>query len=83
MSEINHKPDCIDQSTCEGMIRARDRIICEQAWTIAELRTQIDELLSGCGSHSCKVQRPYGQGVNGPCRCVEKLRAARGEEVTR
>jgi len=80
MSEINHKPDCIDQSTCEGMIRARDRIICEQAWTIAELRTQIDELLSGCGSHSCKVQRPYGQGVNGPCRCVEKLRAAIGLE---
>ena len=46
------------------------------------LRQQIDELLSGCGSHSCKVQRPHGQGVNGPCRCVEKLRAARGEEYT-
>ena len=46
------------------------------------LRQQIDELLSGCGSHSCKVQRPHGQGVSGPCRCVEKLRAARGEEYT-
>lgn len=55
----------------------------DQARAEAErLRQQIDELLSGCGSHSCKVQRPHGQGVNGPCRCVEKLRAARGEEYT-
>lgn len=48
------------------------------------LRQQIDELLSGCGSNSCKVQRPHGQGVDGPCKCVEKLRAGKGEEeVTR
>lgn len=82
MSNINHRPDCLDQLTCEGMIRARDRAICEQARIIAGLRQQIGELLSGCGSNSCKVQRPHGQGNNGPCRCVEKLRAARGE-VTR
>jgi hypothetical protein len=23
----------------------------------------------GCGSHSCKYEKPKGQGVNGPCRC--------------
>ena len=72
MSEINHKPDCIDQSTCDGMIRLRDQVIADQTRLIAELykeisglQTQLDELISGCGSHSCKVQRPYGQGVNG------------------
>ncbi len=176
MSKINHRPDCIDQSTCEGMIRSRDDAIAAQGRVLAELRAendrlsglmngdvilktvtytredgtqaevqhwavkllagslldtfkefggenfvtftlnssdgplevtirpcwggkktaaevlgelraenerlrqQIDELLSGCGSHSCKVQRPHGQGNNGPCRCVEKLRAAIGLE---
>lgn len=82
MSEINHKPDCIDQSTCDSMIWSRDQAIAAQARIIAELRQeiaglrqQLDELISGCGSNSCKVRRPQGQGNNGPCRCVDKLRA--------
>lgn len=42
--------------------------------------------IDGCGSHSCKIKRPAGQGVNGPCTCwmrvpglvteIERLRAA-------
>lgn len=23
----------------------------------------------GCGSHSCKIKKPEGQGTNGPCAC--------------
>ena len=37
------------------------------------LRGVLADLVSGCGSHSCKVKRPAGVGVNGPCRCVDKL----------
>ena len=37
------------------------------------LRGVLADLVSGCGSHSCKVKRPAGAGVNGPCRCVDKL----------
>lgn len=176
MSEINHKPDCIDHATCEGMIWSRDEALAAQCKILAELREenarlrglmsgdvivksltytkedgtqaevqhwavkllagslldtfkefngenfvtfklnspegplevtirpcwggkktvaevlaekqeeiaglrqQLDELISGCGSHSCKVQRPHGQGNNGACRCVEKLRAIAGKE---
>ena len=75
---VNHT--CVHHGDCDQMIASRDRAICEQARIIAGLRQQIDELLSGCGSNSCKVQRPHGQGNSGPCRCVEKLRAAIGLE---
>ena len=29
-------------------------------------------LEAGCGSHSCRVARPKGMGVNGPCRCPKE-----------
>ena len=43
-----------------------------------ELRAMLDEINRedtgpgeehGCGSHSCVVERPQGQGNNGGCRC--------------
>lgn len=53
MSEINHKPDCIDHATCDGMIWSRDEALAAQARIIAELRQEIaglnarlDQLLS-------------------------------------
>lgn len=36
-------------------------------------RAQIAAITQGCGSHSCRVSRPTGQGNNGPCRCANRL----------
>lgn len=32
----------------------------------------LEARLSGCGSHSCVIARPSGQGNNGRCRCDER-----------
>jgi len=28
---------------------------------------------TGCGSHSCYLSKPSGQGTNGPCKCLQNL----------
>ena len=50
--------------------------LCEDSRAAAEvvrLRARLADIASGCGSNSCRVRRPSGQGVNGPCRCIDKL----------
>lgn len=28
----------------------------------------------GCHSHSCRLVKPKGMGVNGPCRCIDNIK---------
>lgn len=30
----------------------------------------------GCGSHSCRIEKPKGMGTNGPCGCLRDLPTA-------
>jgi hypothetical protein len=33
----------------------------------------LKQLFYGCGNHACRVQKPQGQGTNGPCSCASMV----------
>jgi len=34
---------------------------------------ELPEFIYGCQSHSCVIEKPKGQGNNGPCMCGERM----------
>lgn len=40
---------------------------------MAERIEQLEGAL-GCHSHSCRLVKPKGMGVNGPCRCIDNIK---------
>lgn len=40
--------------------------------TIDNITYEYDE--NGCGSNSCHIKKPNGQGTNGPCTCLRQYK---------
>jgi hypothetical protein len=39
---------------------------------VSDERNELDPP-AGCGSHSCYIEAPHGQGTNGPCKCFDGI----------
>ena len=43
---------------------------------LADRRGVLIRLAEGCRNHGCRIKAPTGQATNGPCRCLDRLKAA-------
>ena len=36
---------------------------------------------AGCGNHNCRIMKPTGWALNGPCRCTTKIFAQQLRDI--
>jgi hypothetical protein len=61
-----------NQALADSVLGCAKRV-AELRGEVSRLREGLETLLHGCGNHACRVQKPIGQGTNGPCMCAMNL----------
>jgi len=73
---MRSRDDEVYDDAIEDYATALESYATELEAQVEGMREQAIYLSQGCMSWGCRVKKPEGQGVNGPCQCLERLKGS-------